>query len=194
MTAIEELKAEHQAVLLTISILDQITSKLAAGQAIELSHLDQILEFLQVFVDKCHHGKEEKVLFPAMEEAGIPRQGGPIGVMQFEHEQGRSFVQGFKRGVEGYRDGKENAIAEIIENAQNYGRLLATHIEKENNVLYVMAERILSVDKMAEIAKAFTRIEEIEIGPNKHEEFHATLHALKDIYLAQLKILLFPRL
>ncbi|SPF49341.1 hypothetical protein SBF1_450006 [Candidatus Desulfosporosinus infrequens] len=47
MTAIEELKAEHQAVLLTISILDQITSKLEAGQAIDLGHLDQILEFLR---------------------------------------------------------------------------------------------------------------------------------------------------
>ncbi|MDR3600028.1 MAG: hemerythrin domain-containing protein [Desulfosporosinus sp.] len=184
MTAIEELKAEHQAVLLTINILDQITSKLKVGQAIDLGHLDQILEFLQVFVDKCHHSKEEKILFPAMEEAGIPRQGGPIGVMYYEHEQGRSFVQGLRRGVEGYRDGKENAIAEITENAQNYGRLLIAHIDKKNDVLYVMAERVLSADKMAEIAKGFTKIEEFEIGPNKHEEFHATLHALKDIYLA----------
>ncbi|MDR3543113.1 MAG: hemerythrin domain-containing protein [Desulfosporosinus sp.] len=184
MTAIEELKAEHQAVLLTINILDKITSKLEAGHAIDLSDLDQILEFLQVFVDKCHHGKEEKVLFPAMEEAGIPRQGGPIGVMYYEHEQGRSFVQGLRRGVEGYRVGKEGAIAEITENAKNYGRLLARHIDKENNVLYAMAERVLSAEKMAEISKAFTKIEEIEIGPNKHEEFHATLHALKDIYLA----------
>jgi len=47
-----------------------------------------------------------------------------------------------------------------------------------------MAERVLSAEKMADIAKAFIRIEELEIGPNKHEEFHATLHALKDIYLA----------
>ncbi|MDR3601984.1 MAG: hypothetical protein P4L49_16100 [Desulfosporosinus sp.] len=47
-----------------------------------------------------------------------------------------------------------------------------------------MAERVLSADKMAEIFKAFTEIEEIEIGPNKHEEFYASLHALKDVYLA----------
>ena len=184
MTAIEELKAEHQAVLLTIRILDQITIKLEAGQVIDVSHLDQIIEFLQVFVDKCHHGKEEKVLFPAMEEAGIPREGGPIGAMLHEHEQGRSFVQGFRNGVEDYRVGKEDALDKITENVQNYGRLLTAHIDKENNVLYVMAERVLSADKMAEISKSFSKIEELEIGPNKHEEFHATLHALKDIYLA----------
>jgi hemerythrin-like domain-containing protein len=184
MSVIEELRSEHEAVLLTIRILDQITNKLEAGQVIDIRHLDQILEFLQVFVDKCHHGKEEKVLFPAMEEAGIPHQGGPIGVMFYEHEQGRSFVQGLKSGVEAYRIGEDGAIVKIAKSAQNYGQLLTAHIEKENNVLYVMAERVLSSDKMAEMAKSFTKIEEIEIGPNKHEEFHAMLHALKDVYLA----------
>ncbi len=184
MTVIEELKAEHQAVLLTIRILDQITSNLEDGQVVDSRHLDQILEFLQVFVDKCHHGKEEKVLFPAMEEAGIPQEGGPIGVMLYEHEKGRSLVRCLKIGVEDYRVGKVEAIAEIVENAQKYGRLLVAHIDKENNVLYVMAERVLSAEKMAEIAQSFVRIEELVIGPNKHEEFHATLHALKDIYLA----------
>lgn len=184
MTPIEELKAEHEAVLLTIRILEQITDKLEAGQDIDLKHLDQILEFLTVFVDKCHHGKEEKVLFPAMEEAGIPHQNGPIGVMFYEHEQGRSFVRGFRSGVEDYRAGKVDAIAKISQNANNYGQLLTAHIEKENNILYVMAERVLSSEKMAEMAQAFNRIEEVEIGPNKHEEFHRTLHALKDVYLA----------
>lgn len=184
MTVIEELKAEHQAVLLTIRILDQITSKLENGQVIDSTHLDQIVEFLQIFVDKCHHAKEEKVLFPALEEAGIQQEGGPIGAMLYEHERGRSLVQGLKIGVEGYRVGKANATAEIIENAKKYGRLLVTHIEKENNILYVMAERVLSAEKMAEMTQSFIRIEEDEIGPNKHEEFHATLHALKDIYLA----------
>jgi hemerythrin-like domain-containing protein len=35
------------------------------------------MEFLTVFVDKCHHGKEEEFLFPALEAAGIAREGGP---------------------------------------------------------------------------------------------------------------------
>ena len=54
---------------------------------------------------------------------------------------------------------KTMAIAKITENVQNYGRLLTAHIDKENNVLYVMAERVLSADKMAEISKSLIRIE-----------------------------------
>ena len=184
MTIINELKNEHEAVLLTIRILDQITTRLKSGQPIELKHLDQILEFLTVFVDKCHHSKEEKVLFPAMAQAGLPLEGGPIAAMLYEHEQGRSLVHGLKSGVEGYRVDDESSVTGIIDNAQKYGKLLTSHIEKENNVLYVMAERVLSADKMAEMEIEFTRIEEIEVGPNKHEEFHATLHALKAIYLS----------
>lgn len=183
MTVIKELKNEHEAVLLTIRILDQITTRLKSGQTIELKHLDQILEFLAIFVDKCHHSKEEKVLFPAMEAAGIPREDGPIAAMLYEHVQGRSLVQGLRNGVESYRVGKENSVAEIIENAKKYGQLLTSHIDKENNVLYVIAERVLSTDIMAEMEVEFNRIEEIEVGPNKHEEFHATLHALKSFYL-----------
>ena len=184
MTVIEELKAEHQAVLLTIRILDQITSKLENGQAVDSRHLDQILEFFQVFVDKCHHFKEEKVLFPAMVQAGIQQEFGPISVMLYEHARGRSLVQGMKIGVEAYRVHRADAIAQITENAEKYGRLLVKHINKENKVLYVMAERVLSPEKMVEIAKAFVRVNQLEIGPDKHEEFYATLHALKDIYLA----------
>lgn len=183
MTIIKELKNEHEAVLLTIRILEQITTRLKSGYRVELIHLDQIIEFLAVFVDKCHHSKEEKVLFPAMEEAGIPREGGPIKAMLYEHVQGRSLVEGLRSGVEGYRVGKESSVNGIIENAQKYGQLLTSHIDKENTILYVMAERVLSADKIVEMEIAFNRIEEIEIGPNKHEEFHATLHALKEIYL-----------
>ena len=44
-------------------------------------HLDQLFEFFGVFVDRCHHGKEEALLFPALEAVGIGNNGGPIGVM-----------------------------------------------------------------------------------------------------------------
>ena len=52
MTVIGELEAEHDGLLLTIRVLERITSKLEDGQAIDLRHLDGILEFLQVLVGK----------------------------------------------------------------------------------------------------------------------------------------------
>jgi hemerythrin-like domain-containing protein len=88
MGPIEELKMEHQAVKMTLRVLETLCRRMEQpGEAVEEIHLDQLLEFFSVFVDKCHHGKEEELLFPALEAVGIGREGGPIGHMLEEHER-----------------------------------------------------------------------------------------------------------
>jgi hemerythrin-like domain-containing protein len=62
------------------------------GRLPDKGHGEEILDFLVVFVDKCHHGKEEGLLFPALEAVGVSRNGGPIGVLLEEHRKGRSLT------------------------------------------------------------------------------------------------------
>lgn len=85
----EQLKDEHSGIKSMLDILAKVCDRLESGERVDQRHLDKILEFLNVFVDKSHHAKEEDILFPAMERAGIPREGGPIGVMFAEHRLGR---------------------------------------------------------------------------------------------------------
>jgi hemerythrin-like domain-containing protein len=94
MKATDQLKNEHEGILLMLRILAQIISTAASGGKIITEHLNGIIGFLKIFVDNCHHGKEEDLLFPAMEEAGIRREGGPIGMMLAEHERGRGYIKG----------------------------------------------------------------------------------------------------
>jgi len=63
MTPTEQLKEEHEAIKLMLRILDKVCDKLESGEEVNPEHLDQILEFIKVFADKCHHGKEEDLLF-----------------------------------------------------------------------------------------------------------------------------------
>ncbi len=79
MTPTEQLKEEHQGIQLMLSILEKVCQRLESGGKVETGHLEKVLEFIQVFADKCHHGKEEDLLFPEMEKAGIPKEQGPIG-------------------------------------------------------------------------------------------------------------------
>ena len=94
MTPAEQLKEEHQGILLMLRILEKVAAKLGAKGKLDLKHLERIVEFFRVFVDKCHHGKEEDLLFPEMEKAGVPKEQGPIGVMLAEHQQGRGYIRG----------------------------------------------------------------------------------------------------
>jgi len=183
MRATEELKEEHKAIKSMLKILERVTEKLEYGEIVNPEHLEKILEFIRVFADRCHHGKEEDLLFPAMEEAGIPKEGGPIGVMLTEHDMGRDYVRGMEEGIKGYRKGDSGAGLKIIENARNYIKLLNDHIDKEDNILYMMADVHLSPEKQNGLLCEFEKVEEKKIGKGKHEEFHQLLHHLEEIYL-----------
>lgn len=179
--AIQQLKDEHQGILLMFKILDKICEKFKTQGELNADHLTDILEFFKVFVDKCHHGKEEDLLFPAMEQEGIPRQG-PIGVMLAEHEKGRSYVNAMNLALERYRSGDRSTATEIIDNAKGYIALMRSHIDKEDNVLYPMGEQRFSEDRDADLYEGFERIENERIGTGKHEAFHELMHNLKEIY------------
>ena len=183
MKPTEDLKKEHEAIKIMLRILGEVSKRLDAGEKVNAEHLDSILEFIQVFADKCHHGKEEGLLFPAMEKAGIPRERGPIGVMLNEHKEGRDFVKGMKEAVAKYKKGERTAGGQIAENARNYAGLLSKHIEKEDKILYPMADGRLSAAARMDLEKGFEKIEKDVIGPGRHEEFHGLLHRLKDEYL-----------
>lgn len=183
MKATDELKKEHKGIELMLRIVGAISDKSARGEEISVQHLSDIMEFLTVFVDKCHHGKEEEFLFPALEAAGIAREGGPIGVMLHEHEQGRKLVADLKAAVSGLRTGDTAAGTAIAETGNQYIALLTDHIAKENNMLFKMADERLESSQDERLVASFEKIEHDRIGIGKHEEFHALLEKLQDVYL-----------
>ena len=182
MEATQELVAEHNAVLLALQILEKIGAALAVQRDPTSGHLEQLLDFFKGFVDRCHHGKEEDVLFPALERCGVLRQGGPIGVMLMEHEAGRGYVKAMTDGLGRLRRGEADAAAAIRGHALAYSDLLRAHIHKENDVLFAMADRLLPPDVVREMLVRFEAIERERVGEGKHAAYHAMLHALKQAY------------
>ena len=179
----KQLMEEHNAIKLMLKILDAVGKKLQSGEKVDFEHLDQILEFLRTFADKCHHGKEESLLFPAMEKAGIPREGGPIGVMVREHEIGRGFIKELSNAINDYKRGKMDVILNIVGIAKSYIELLAQHIEKEDNILFPIADNILTQEVQEKLLEEFEKTESEQISANKHEELLQLLNRLKKIYM-----------
>ena len=183
MKATDELKNEHEGIKVMLRVLQTVAEKFKRVERVNSEHLDGILEFLSVFVDKCHHGKEEEFLFPALETAGVPSKGGPIGVMLNEHEQGRKLVARLKEAMTVYKSGvnENTSSAQMI--IDEYVTLLTQHIIKENTVLFPMADAKLDSKKDTELFEAFEQLERERIGVGKHDEFHVLLDQLKDTYL-----------
>ena len=182
MKATQQLKDEHEGVKIMLNILERVCQELEAVGSLNREHFDGILEFLRVFVDKCHHGKEEDLLFPALIAAGVPKEG-PIAVMLHEHEMGRRYVKAMSESYAAYLAADKPTPKDIIQSGHGYISLLREHIEKENNVLFVMADSRLSERRQDELLEGFEKIEEERIGVGKHEQFHGLLEKLSRVYL-----------
>jgi len=183
MRPTELLKEDHKVILRMIGVMDYISQKIEKGDRVEIEHLDKIVDFIKTFADKCHHGKEEGLLFPAMEKAGVPRDGGPISVMLSEHEQGREFVKGMLEGLSEIKKGNISGLKKFSKNAQNYGDLLKQHIDKEDNILYMIADMHLDSSEDKRLLEEFERVEKEVIGEDRHKEFHHLVEKLELIYI-----------
>ncbi len=89
MTGTEDLRAEHVGVRRMLDIMDSMGGRARRGEQLEADDLAQTVEFLRVFVDKCHHTKEEELLFPAIRAANISSAEQTILVLLADHARGR---------------------------------------------------------------------------------------------------------
>ena len=177
--ASQDLMHEHDAILFALKVLEEISNRIESGKDVPLQDITDLIDFIRLFADKCHHGKEEGFLFPAMEEAGIQKQNGPIGVMLNEHIAGREFIKAMQVAVSGSSIDR----AEFVRSARGYISLLRLHIEKENNVLFPMGDVKISPKKQKELLEEFEKFEDEVIGKGKHEELHKQLHEFNKKYL-----------
>ncbi|MHB0856364.1 MAG: hemerythrin domain-containing protein [Anaerolineae bacterium] len=183
MKPTEELVAEHQAVMVALDILDRMAGLARTEGQVSIDHAEALTEFLQVFVDACHHGKEETLLFEALERAGVPREGGLVGVLLIEHQVGRVYVQTMVSAVERFMAGEEGALARFADAATQYTALLRNHIVKEDRDLYPLADAKLDAEEQEHLEEGFERIEREVVGEGRHEAFHKMLETLRAAYL-----------
>ncbi len=100
MQATEILKEEHRVIERVLNSLDIGAQRLADGQPVPMDFFIKTTDFVKGFADGCHHKKEEQVLFPALEENGLPREGGPVGAMLADHDEGRRLTRAIREEAE----------------------------------------------------------------------------------------------
>jgi hemerythrin-like domain-containing protein len=178
MQATTILRQEHDAILKMLDGLDDTSHQLGSGISVPPATLNGLLEFFQLFADRCHHGKEEELLFPLLERKGMPRGGGPLGVMLFEHDHGRQLVREMVAAATEYQGRSGPAGERWAKAAQQYSTLLREHILKENNILFSMAERMLTPEEQDSLGAEFEKSEVEKMGAGTHERLHARMEQL----------------
>jgi hemerythrin-like domain-containing protein len=166
-SATADLRDEHEVILRALAVLERTVDRLAIDHPGSDAALGELVELLQTFADRCHHGKEEDQLFPAMRGKGL---GGTLAVFLEEHEEGRGYIRTLASGA----PRRERAAA-----ARRYVGLLRDHIQRENEVLFPLADGLFTPEEHATLARAYDEVEGRVMGPGVHERLLTTLERLE---------------
>jgi hemerythrin-like domain-containing protein len=135
---------EHRLIERVLGSLETCSLEVEGGLALERGYARDYAAFLRGFADAWHHGKEEDILFRRMVERGFSAETGPVAVMLHEHRQGRALVSELHSVGEGTGDVTPAETTVFLTAAVGFIPLLRQHIQKEDNILYPMSEKVLS--------------------------------------------------
>lgn len=178
-TASKALMCEHEAILSVLDVLEQIYQGMQTGRKTAVQDITDILEFLKIFADKCHHGKEESFLFPALEKIGVKNESGPIGVMLSEHKEGRELIRQMQESA---GDNTFDKPA-FVYASTSYVMLLRNHIRKENMILFPLGDSAFSADVQEKLLNEFEIVDKAVIGEIRQKEFNSMIGRLREKYL-----------
>jgi hemerythrin-like domain-containing protein len=175
----EDLEREHRFIEKVVKACFVTVEEIGGGGPVDSDLLRQIVDFMRVYADKCHHGKEEALLFPALHEKGVPITGCPIGALSAEHVQGRRLVTGLADALELFRHDEPKAGGLILENLKGVTQLYPNHIWKEDYLLFPMTLKVMSNDDLSGLGEKFENVDQ-SIGVEtlrEYEKFAGGLEA-----------------
>jgi len=173
------LVAEHEMIERAMEVLKNNLEKIVAGEH-DPVQTGRALDFLYEFGDRIHNIKEENYLFPLMHERGVPREGGPIGVMLMEHEMERELLLKMQAELAELAAMDQEARQAYVDKGLEYLQIRAEHIWKENDILYNMARQMLTEEDFATLLAQFEESDRQHYGADASAKFTAMLREVEE--------------
>lgn len=146
---IDMLLGEHRTILQVVDEVERESRRLEAAAVIRDAFWQDLLHFADEFDGNLHHHKEERLLFPALERAGLSPQTGPTAVLRDEHLR-----------IHFWRSRIEQALvardrARLTAAAASYVDLVRSHVLKENQILFPLARKLLAPTALLVLRREF---------------------------------------
>lgn len=172
----EILMGEHTAILSVLDLQDRALAALDAGRPVDATIFSDLYLFFSLFVGKCHHGKEEQLVFPVLRRSAALLA--PIERLEQEHAEGGRLVAAYHEAETRYASDGMVGAATLASAARAYAHFLRSHISAENQDVLERAGTVTSAQEEAVLVDAFDRFEDDVMGKGTHEKLHAMIDTL----------------
>lgn len=161
MNSIQLMVEEHVNIMRMLKVVRNACNGILQGEEINYEDFDKMIDFIRIYADVHHHGKEEKFLFKEM-VGRLGKMGANLIThgMLVEHDWGRLFIRELVDALERTKSGDEESKLDVIANAVGYANHLTRHIAKEDQVVYTYAEKQLEKEVIEAVNQQTKEFEE----------------------------------
>ena len=138
MMPVGPLMKEHRLIERMIRIMNVGLEKIKKDSKADPSFIDAAVDFIRTYADRCHHGKEEDILFRDLAKKQLSEEHKRImDELVEEHRLGRNNVKKLIAAKESYIKGDKNALKDIMSNMEILVKFYPKHIEKEDKHFFI---------------------------------------------------------
>jgi hemerythrin-like domain-containing protein len=138
MMPIGPLMKEHRLIERMIALADRELLRLKGGEGLDRELIDVAVDFMRTYADRCHHGKEEDILFRGLAKKPLSDEHRRI-VQELleEHVRGRQTTAELAAAKERYVQGDSKALVSLVGALEDLVQWYPAHIEKEDKRFFV---------------------------------------------------------
>ena len=137
MLPIAPLMIEHRIIEQMIGIIENEVDWCDQNGSINIELIDAVIDFIQNYGDRCHHGKEEEILFRELKKKKMSDEHTAImNELINEHRQSKAKVAELIEARDKFQQGDKMALPVMIECLKFLKSLYPAHIEREDKLFF----------------------------------------------------------
>ena len=137
MQARGPLMIEHRLIERMLSVIRDALAQIESTHSVDPVFVDTAVDFIRMYADRTHHGKEEDILFRDLDKRALSDDDRRVmNELIEEHVFGRQTTKALVEANTRYRNGNEAALAEIVDNLKTLVEFYPKHIGKEDRVFF----------------------------------------------------------
>lgn len=160
--------AEHRVIERVIAVMESQLEAITVQGVADPRMIDRITDFIRTYADRCHHGKEEDVLFRELAKKGLdPLLEAEMRELIEDHVRARAMTRALAEANERYAAGEMDALGEIEHSMRQLAEFYPAHIEKEDRHFFKPSIAYLSDDEREAMLREFSELDRTLI----HEKY-----------------------
>jgi hemerythrin-like domain-containing protein len=143
---------------------------------VDLEFIDTAVDFIRTYADRCHHGKEEDILFKALAEKNLsPEHRQTMEDLIKEHAWARETTAGLVKAKDDYLMEKPGALDDLMDHLEKLVEFYPRHIDKEDKHFFIPCMTYFSKAEQADLLARMYEFDRLLI----HEKYRGLVEGLE---------------